>query len=184
MKTIYLLRETLPDGSHHLVQTTPQKWHAIINEQKNLPIEQRRHFINDTIVENDDVDCIIIETTLEEWRKWDNNRKKQSRDREYKKKYIHLSLDFVIDAESGTTMLACSSVNNQMEEEIFQRYFFQEMHRDLAKWRPWATKMLEFYMAGDTTHANQEMMRVFGVEERTVRKYKMQFEEFLRAYMT
>ena len=101
MKTIYLLRETLPDGSHHLVQTTPQKWHAIINEQKNLPIEQRRHFIHDTIVENDDVDCIIIETTLDEWRKWDNNRKKQSRDREYKKKYIHLSLDFVIDAENG-----------------------------------------------------------------------------------
>ena len=183
MKTIYLLRETLPDGSHHLVQTTPQKWHAIINEQKNLPIEQRRHFIHDTIVENDDVDCIIIETTLDEWRKWDNNRKKQSRDREYKKKYIHLSLDYVIDAENGTTMLGCSSCDELSEDEVYKMCVFNELRQVLAHWHPWAPRMLDYYMEGEVTHTNQEMMREFEVGERMICKYKKKFEEFLREYM-
>ena len=49
MKTVYLAREQQPDGSHRLVEISAEKWHAIIKEQAGLPMEQKHHFIEDII---------------------------------------------------------------------------------------------------------------------------------------
>ena len=74
MKTVYLAREQQPDGTYRLVQISAEKWHAIIKDQEGLPMEKKRHFIDDKIFDDLGEDCIKIEVSLDEWRRWDNKR--------------------------------------------------------------------------------------------------------------
>lgn len=67
MKTTYLLREVQQDGSICLVETTSETWHSIVKEEAQLPQSQRRCFICDTIADGRDLDCMVMETTFEEW---------------------------------------------------------------------------------------------------------------------
>lgn len=183
MKTTYLLRESLPDGTSHLVETTSENWHAIIKEQSGLPMDEKRHFIHDIICDQNGKDCLIIETTLKEWRRWDNLRKKKNRENEIRSKYLHLSLDYVIDAETGATLMTHSSLAALSEEEAYRNCMREDLRKALAAWKPWGPRMLDFYLNGDATHANEEMMAEFHVKERTVCKYKQQFERFMREYL-
>ena len=184
MKTRYLVREQQPDGTYQLVEISSEKWHAIVKDQEGLPMEQQRFFIEDVIYDENGRDCIKIETTLEEWRKWDNNRKKKGREFDHQRKFIHLSLDYVIDTETGATMMTHSIEGCVSEEQAFKECYFEELQRALAAWRPWAVRMLRFYMEGDAKHANKEMMAEFHVTERMVRYYKAEFETFMKDYFS
>ena len=184
MKTRYLAREQQPDGTYRLVEISSEKWHAIIKDQEGLPMEQKRHFIDDKIFDHLGEDCIKIEVSLDEWRRWDNKRKKKNREAEQRNRYLHLSLDYVRDAETGATMMTHSTLCSISEDEAYREFQFEEMKKALAEWRPWALRMLQFYMEGDITHANKEMMEVFNVKQATVSKYKKQFEAFMRDYLT
>lgn len=184
MKTVYLAREQQPDGSHRLVEISAEKWHAIIKEQAGLPMEQKRHFIEDIIYDENGMDCLTIETSLEEWRRWDNNRKKKGREAEHRRKYLHLSLDYVIDTETGATLMTHSTLGAVSEDEAYRECLFEDMRKALADWKPWALRMLQFYMESDVKHANKEMMEEFHVKLSTVCKYKKQFEAFMKEYLS
>ena len=184
MKTVYLVREQQPDGTYRLVQISAEKWHAIIKDQEGLPMEQKRHFIDDKIFDDLGEDCIKIEVSLDEWRRWDNKRKKMGREAEYRKKYLHLSLDYVIDAETGATMMTHSTLCSISEDEAYQECLFEDMKKALAEWKPWALTMLQFYLDGKDKHAIEEMMEAFQIKRSSVFTYKKQFEAFLREYLT
>jgi len=184
MKTVYLAREQQPDGTYRLVQISAEKWHAIIKDQEGLPMEQKRHFIEDKIFDDLGEDCIKIEVPLDEWRRWDNKRKKMGRDAEQRKKYLHLSLDYVIDAETGATMLTHSTLCSISEDEAYRECLFEDMKKALAEWKPWALTMLQFYLDGKEKHAIEEMMEAFQIKRSSVFTYKKQFEAFLREYLT
>lgn len=184
MKTVYLAREQQPDGTYRLVEISAEKWHAIIKEQEGLPMEQKRHFIEDIIFDYHGEDRMKIEVSLDEWRRWDNKRRKQGREAEHRRKYLHLSLDYVIDAETGATMMSHSTLCAVSEDEAYRECLREDLLKALAAWKPWALQMLQFYMETDITHANEQMMAVFQVKERTVRKYKSQFEAFMREYLS
>ena len=184
MKTGYLAREKQPDGSFRLVQITPEDWHAIIKEQEGLPMEQKRHFIEDKIFDHSGEDCLKIEVSLDEWRRWDNNRKKKSREAEHRRKYLHLSLDYVIDAETGATMMTHSTLCAISEDEAYRDCLREDLLKALSEWKPWALRMLQFYMEGDAKHSIKKMMEVFQVKEPTIYKYKKQFEAFMKEYLS
>ena len=154
MKTVYLAREQQPDGSHRLVEISAEKWHAIIKEQAGLPMEQKRHFIEDIIYDENGME------------------------------YLHLSLDYVIDTETGATLMTHSTLGAVSEDEAYRECLFEDMRKALADWKPWALRMLQFYMESDVKHANKEMMKEFHVKLSTVCKYKKQFEAFMKEYLS
>lgn len=184
MKTVYLVREQQLDGTYRLVEISAKKWHAIIKEQEGLPMEQKRHFIDDIIFDYHGEDRMKIEVSLDEWRRWDNKRRKQGREAEHRRKYLHLSLDYVIDAETGATMMSHSTLCAVSEEEAYCECLREDLLKALAAWKPWALRMLQFYMEGDVKHANRKMMEEFHIKQATVSKYKKQFEVFMREYLS
>ena len=82
MKTTYLLREVQKDGSVQLVETTSDNWHAIVKADSVRPRCERRFFIYDIIPDEGGLDCMVIETTWDEWKDWDNKQRAVRRSNE------------------------------------------------------------------------------------------------------
>ena len=81
MKNKFLIRDYKTDGTPCLVEVSGDEWKKIIIQNTLLPIEERRYFIADCIVESDYIDRMYMEVSFEEFKKWnrENTRKRDQR---------------------------------------------------------------------------------------------------------
>ena len=68
------------------------------------------------------------------------------------------------------------------EERILERLRMEELQRALADWRIWGPYLLKLYLMGKKRNCIPALVRKYKVSPQTARKYKRQFENFLKKF--
>ena len=71
----------------------------------------------------------------------------------------------------------------QLESMVCDSVLMEELKEALAAWRPWATDLLELYLNGQKRACTEVLSRKYGVSPQVIRKYKRQFEEFVKKFL-
>lgn len=184
MKTAYLINKLQADGSVQLSIADHKEWQAVVRANKQLPAEQRRYFILDYIKDGADLDCMVIETSLEEYRDWDRSRLAEKRNRRAGQVFQQLSLDASLnDSEASGTLLDMIAAEDQVETEACDIVLMDELKKALAEWKPWASELLELYLNGQKRTCTSILAKKYGVSPQVIRKYKRQFAEFIKIFL-
>lgn len=69
------------------------------------------------------------------------------------------------------------------ENSVVDEILMDELKQALAVWKPWAPDLLEHYLAGRKRSCTAEMAEKYGVSEQVIRKYKRQFERFIKDFL-
>lgn len=185
MKTTYLLREQQADGSIRLVVASAEAWRSAVAANKNLPTEQRRYFVFDYIPDGDEVDRMVIETSIEDYRVWHKDHMSAKRNREYGKGFQILSMDALIATKDGPISFGDLVLSGQrVEDDICNQMLMDKLRTELAEWRPWANDVLDLYLQGKKRICTDFLAEKYGVSLQAVRKYKRQFEAFLKKFLS
>lgn len=184
MKTTYLINKTLSDGTVQLSIATFEEWLAVVNANKSLPVCQQRYFIVESIVEGHDMDRIVIESTAEEYRKWNRGPMASARNRVLSKNYQVLSLDVPVRVKD--TMLNLKDAlksDEDVEEQACFQMLETQLRDALTAWKPWAADMLDCYLRGKRRSCTDILSAKYRVSPQVVRKYKRQFEKFIKNFL-
>ena len=174
MKTTYLINSIQPDGSTALVETSAEHWHEITENNKLLPKDERSYFITDIISESGNLDRMIIEVSYEEYLRWMVERSPTIRNNSLKKQYTHLSLDAEIANDAIDPRI--------FEEDVMSRVCLTQLQKALEAWNSWAVDFLDCYLKGKKTSSTAFAADKYNVSQRMARKYKLQFEAFVKKY--
>ncbi len=181
MKTTYLVNQEQPDGSVRLAVVSSAQWLSITAANRELPPEQRRHFIVDYIADGTDLDRMVIEAPTEEYRTWHREHAAAQRNRKLGQKYQRLSMDTSAQAESKATLLHDNiAADTQAEAMVCDRLLMEDLQDALRAWKPWPTELLERYLRGEKRSYTAALAEKYGVSPQVIRKYKRQFEEFIK----
>lgn len=184
MQTTYLVNKRLPDGTTRLEIATHDEWLSLVTINKQLPFDRRHYFIRDYIADGDDLDCMIIETSAEEYRTWNREHTAAERNRALKRGYQHLSLDSnLFRTDEAESLLDTLATTESVEEQIYEGMLIEDLRKELARWKPWANDMLKMYLTGRKKSCTSALAQKYGVSEQTVRKYKRQFESFINIFL-
>ena len=63
-----------------------------------------------------------------------------------------------------------------------QNQLMDELKKQLFAWKPWAVDLLAYYLAGKKKSCTAAMAKKYGVSEQVIRKYKRQFEKFVKNF--
>ncbi len=184
MKTTYLMNKVQPDGSIRLSIATFEEWLAMVEANKSLPASQQRYFIVDCISDSRDMDRMVIEVTAAEYREWNRDRMAAARNRVLGKNYQVLSLDAPFRTENTVLDLRKALKSGErMEEQVCSQMLEVQLREALAAWKPWANDMLDCYLRGERRTCTDTLSMKYGVSPQVVRKYKRQFEKFIKKFL-
>lgn len=184
MKTTYLINKPQADGSIQLTIVDREEWRIVVKANKLLPIERRRYFILDYIKDGTDLDCMVIETSLEEYRAWDRSRPAEKQNRRAGQVFQQLSLDAPLsDSEDSGTLLELVAAEDQVEAAACDIVLMYELKKALAMWKPWANELLELYLNGQKRTCTNILAKKYDVSPQVIRKYKRQFEAFIKKFL-
>lgn len=183
MKNTYLVYKDVNAEEKELVVATPQEWHNIMEENKRLPREQRRFFIKDCINDFDEIDCLYIETSREEYNRWHSRYEVSVQKRKCEKEYRMLSLDYFSDGDDNILLQNVLASPEDVEEEVGSDMMMRELRRRLNEWKPWANELLDFYLAGKRASATRYFIQKYGISGTTVQKRKHKLDEFVKNFL-
>lgn len=182
--TRYLVRKTGEDGVTRMVEVTKEEWRGIVAENSDKPNAQKRKFIPDMIVEDGNMDCLVMEAPASMFRLWDAGYQAARRSRSAQKRFEVISMDNVLDEESGLTYGDTLSTTTSFEESVEGEWFLEELRKVVVQWRFWGPVLLDFYLAGKRRSCTQEFAKMLGISEQMARAYKREFEKFVIDYTT
>ena len=174
MKTTYLVNDRQPDGNVALIETTAERWREIVKANKLLPKEERRYFVVDIINEPGVFDSMIIEVPYEEYLTWDVERNRMIRNKILKKRFQHFSVDAGF---TDTTPTPCDCEGSILGEMMICRLLDA-----LAQWHPWGLDFFWLYLNGQKGSSTSVVAEKYGVSLRQARRYKEQFEKFVKNF--
>lgn len=178
MSATYLLMKEQPDGTVGLSLATREEWLEAIHQGEH------RYFIRDCIVDQGQMDCIVIETTEEEYRKWNKERMASQRNRQNRHGIQMLSLDEGIQSADGELLFRDTvEADDRTEELAIDSIQMKDLRHALAAWRPWGVEILDLYLASEQKACVPILARKYRVSPQTARKYKRQFESFLKKFL-
>lgn len=184
MKITYLLQRESGNGSSCLFVATADEWKAVVQANRVLPAEQRRYFIRDYIAEGKELDCMVIETSAEEYRAWNREHMAAERNRAAGKEFQHISLDAKpLGTDSVERIGDAVAASEQVEELIFEELLMDHLRAELARWKPWATELLDLYLKEEKKTCTAAFAAKQGISQQTARKYKRQFEDFIKKFL-
>ncbi|MDO4650979.1 MAG: hypothetical protein Q4B26_20265, partial [Eubacteriales bacterium] len=155
MKITYLVFDETTQG--RLRVATKDEWKLIMVQNRTLPREQRRFFIEDCIHEGGELDCIFIETSKEDYDKWHREAQKKYRKKQHLDGISVVSIDLEESEDSGMALIGKLSDNLDWEMRMLSDIRMQELRRALSNWKPWALEMLELYLDGRQRQAAKSM---------------------------
>lgn len=182
LKTTFLINKPQKDGRTALCTATAEEWLAAVSSNRNLPTERRRYFIADCIEDGKEIDRMVIEVDYDEYRRWNSRHTVTERSRKAEKEYQFLSLDAVLNEADDITLLECLSSMEDMEAAVISEMIMDELKKQLFAWKPWAADLLAYYLAGKKKSCTAAMAKKYGVSEQVIRKYKRQFENFVKNF--
>lgn len=185
MKMTYLLNKQQPDGTVQLEIATYDEWLGLVEANKLLPPSQRRYFIRDYIADGYELDCMVIEVSRQEYCTWNREHMAAERNRSTGKKFQHLSLDVkLFSADEGESLQDSLITANLMEDMVCERMLIENLRVSLAHWKPWANGLLDLYLQGQKKSCTAALAAKYGVSQQTARKYKRQFENFIKNFLS
>ena len=66
---------------------------------------------------------------------------------------------------------------------VLDAVLIDELKIRLTAWKPWAAELLAHYLAGRKKSCTAVMAEKYGVSEQVIRKYKRQFEAFVKKFL-
>ena len=184
MKTTYLFMDKSANGETRLVMGTLDQYKAITIANAQLPMDQRRHFIVDRIPEAGELDVMYIETDYQSYLEWRRQYVASHRNRQYAKLYTIISLDTANPIDESLTMHDCIPSTANVEDEAIEKAEMADLRYALSIWQPWATDLLDAYLAGEKKNCTGNLAEKYKVSVQTIRKYKRQFEKFLEKFFS
>lgn len=184
MKTTYLIYKPQADGSVSLSVATCDEWADVAKANKQLPPEKRRYFILDHIMDGDDLDRMVIEAPFSEYQIWIRGYMADKRNREAGRTLRHLSLDAkLFEQEGAETLLDVIPSKGSAEECAFEKMLMENLRSSLSAWKPWANDLLDAYLQGEKRACTERLAQKYGVSVQVIRKYKRQFEVFVKKFL-
>ena len=80
------------------------------------------------------------------------------------------------------TLLECLCSAEDMEAAVISEMIMDELKKQLFAWKPWAVDLLAYYLAEKKKSCTAAMAKKYGVSEQVIRKYKRQFEKFVKNF--
>jgi hypothetical protein len=183
MKTTYLIYKDPTATNKELKVATQQEWDAILKANRGLPMDQRRCFIKDCFEDSGELDCLYIETGLQEYRKWHSKHECRERKRKEGAKTLILSLNLATSSFSDDgTLLDIIPDTYNLEDTVMSELMLKKLEQELIRWKPWAGEMLRFYLEGGQLNCNRCFMDRYDVSDKTVQRWKKTFEQFVRNF--
>ena len=182
MKNTFLVFNdpTNPNAGLHVASTA--EWDQILKKNRTLPREQRRFFITDAFEDFGEIDCMYIETTQEEYNKWHSQKVYSERKRKIAEQYRRISLQYPFPSEEGFLYEDVVPCDFNLEEKVVGDVRFHTLKTKLESWQPWGTEMLELYLSGKKEQATFILSEEYGVTVRTVQRWKLLFESYVKKY--
>ena len=178
---VYRERE---DGSKQLVNVPVQEWMERVKEDRDKPSDERRYYATSYCERerDDDLDCLIVEVTLEEHRVWNAAHMRHNRDFiKAKNEWRLVSLDASVPGADGLLFGdVIPDTRRDMREEAETDAFLEAVRTELAAWKPWASDMLALSQRGYFDD-EEALAGFFGVSTRQIRTRKRQFRDHVRA---
>lgn len=187
MKTTYLIYKQV-DGTRQLVKASLKEWVAIVEENKHLPIEQRRLFEKSCFSDGEGLDCMYIEVPLDEYRRWNSDNTVAQKKRMAGTQYKQLSLDAPTTSEEVSSLHEVVPSSFDLEKYVIGRLttsgdLLKDLKIALKAWKPWGSEILDLYMAGKRRESTHWLANYCGVSAQTARRYKREFENFIKNFL-
>ncbi len=156
------------------------EWQEIINNNLKLPLTQRRFFMKDVIKEVNHLDEIYIEVSHKEYKKWNSENTVYLKKSKYKENYTFQSLN--IDWEKNKENENYKDFNsiNLVEELTLDNVLMEEIIKKIREWKPWGEDLFLEYMKGNKRNCTRDLAVKFNVSDNTIRRYKKEFENFIK----
>lgn len=182
MKNTYLIYKQV-NGTRQLVVATQDEWNAVLKENRGLPMEKRRLFEKSCIDDGTNLDCMYIEVSYAEYKKWHSTDEVSGRKRKASGAYPRLSLDAPVADSELDSMHETVPSSFDLEQIITDRILLGELHKALRAWKPWAPELLALYLEGKRRSCTAELCKKYAIGGRAVRYRKKQFEEFVKKFL-
>jgi len=202
MKITYLVKKKQEDGSMRLAVVSHQEWRAVVDANKGLPKTLRRYFVREYLFDGNVEDCIYIEVSLAQYREWHNEHMRADRKRKKNRDWSSqingndptkgdgtnhklqlLSLDAPVAGGNQSVSLGSVIPNTwKMEDTVCSQIMMDTLRNALSAWQPWANELLDCYLRGEKRSCSSVLAEKYGVSPQTVRKYKKQFENFIKKF--
>ena len=183
MKTTYLFMEKSLNGESCLVTGTLDQYKAISTANSQLPMDQRRHFIIDRILEAEELDVMYIEVDYERYLDWARQYMAAYRNRQDAKQFTALSLDAPNPIDEALTMHDCIPSALNVEQEAIENVEMESVRILLAQWKPWAADLLDALLSGTYRECTHDLAQKYGVTDRQFRNCKRQFIQKLKGLL-
>ena len=180
MKTTYLVFENGIGSA--LRVASKEEWNRILQENRNLPRELRRFFVQDCFEDCGMMDCLYIEASREEYDKWHAENQRKYRQRTDCGDVEIISLDVSVVTEDSSTMLDVMPDGVDWEDVILDGLRMRELRKRLAVWKEWANELLDYYLDGEQVAATRILAEKYGVSEQIIRRRKRMLEDYVKAY--
>ena len=182
MKNTYLVRVMTGPMAGTLKTASLEEWVSILRKNKGLPPESRRYFIIDCIIEDEELDRMYIEVDRDAYDEWHRDNQAAYRNRMWKKLFLHLSMDTVIDETEGVTLHDYVPSEYSVEKHAYSNLTMATLRAQLSEWKPWGLDLLNAYLVGDSKLCTKDLATKYKVSEQTIRKYKRQFKNFVKNF--
>ena len=180
MKTTYLVFENGIGSA--LRVASAQEWDQILAVNRSLPRAERRFFIKDCITDSEDMDCMYIETTKDEYDRWHSMHQVRYKKRKNAGEIIVDSLDAYprLDDDSAWVDMIADGVD--WEDRMIDQIRVKELREELSHWRDWANELLDYYLSGTQREATTILSEKYSVSAKTIRERKRALEDFLKNF--
>ena len=179
MKITYLIQKCQADGTTRLEVTSHDEWIKIIREKSNLPHEQRRFFIKECIQDDGEIDCMYIEVSYNEYKKWNREHMRSERNRRISRDIQILPLEDFLRSNGIESPDSSKNLSFDQENCLIDKVLISQLREAVSKWKPWGAAMLDLYLNHEQKKAAQIISRKYHVSIQSARKYKRQFEKFI-----
>ena len=176
-KKTYLIRENPDDPNSALKIVSGKDFYAITRANNDLPPERRRYFAECEITDGGIVDCIVMETTRENYLAWRREDEAAERRRKaFDARYTLISLD----AASDSAAYAVVRETPLEEQDAIESLDLRTLREQAAKWKPWASEAIRLIESGEEKEIPRVLSGLCGVSVQTARKYRKRLMEYLR----
>lgn len=182
MRITYLVYENGQNGGK-LRTATKEEWSRIMDENRGLPCDKRRYFIEDTIDDFGEMDRIYIESSKQEYDRWHAADQRKRRKRKSCKDIQIVSIDYQSHTDEGCSLHGLITDTIDWEALIVDSMEMESLTRALSEWQPWAIDILECYLTGQKRECTKFLSIKQGVSVQTIRARKREFEAFVLGYL-
>lgn len=184
MKTTYLFKEETTNGQKKLRIGTAQEFAKIAEQNRTLPIEERRYFIKEKSLDSDSPDYLFIEVDRDEYNQWNRENNARYKNTAAGQTYTMVSLETVMNAVAhGKVEEAALYDHDAGYEECLAEILLEELCEELRNWKPWAMDMLQIYMKNGAEICAVKFANRYAVGESTARRYVRQFEQKIKKFL-